>query len=182
MLILPCHASQSFDLEPFALKSNRNPDILRNRKRRKERGSWWASSVGLSQSLLSFGYDWQLDSAFQLQALPAIHSSEQRSRNKEGPEPQGFDTGHLSNQACLQPSGLNQPAAHGFLLPEISQWPSVVNTASQVGQRPWGESFSFRMLSKEKPLLYNCHLFRRAHWPGLHTACLFLVATCCCRY
>lgn len=57
MLILPCQASQSFDLEPFALKSNRNPDILRNRKRRKERGSWWASSVGLNQSLLSFGYD-----------------------------------------------------------------------------------------------------------------------------
>lgn len=24
----PCRSSQSFDLEPYALKSNRNPDIL----------------------------------------------------------------------------------------------------------------------------------------------------------
>lgn len=32
----PCSSSQSFDLEPYALKSNRNPDILRKRKRRRK--------------------------------------------------------------------------------------------------------------------------------------------------
>lgn len=50
LVATPCRSSQSFGLEPYTLKSNRNPDILRKRKRRRESGSEGATSVGPSQS------------------------------------------------------------------------------------------------------------------------------------
>lgn len=106
----------------------------------------------------------------RLLALPP-HSSERSSRNKEGP-PRSCDPGHLSNQPPFQPCGLSQPAAHVLLPPETSRWHSVVNITSKVCPRPWGESFSFRMLSEEKPLQSSGHLFRTAHSPSLCTACL----------
>lgn len=111
------------------------------------------------------------DSDFQASST-ACSLLRRSSRNKEGPEPQNCDTGHLSNQPCLQPCGLSQPAAHVLLPPETSQWHSMVNITSEVCLCPWGESFSFRMLGEEKPLQSRRHLFRTAPSPSLCIACL----------